>query len=314
MKPARRTAARKLPPRLLAPRWWPSWLAVGLLWVITQMPRGARHTLARGVAALAWHFNPKRRHIVMVNLSLCFPETPERVREQLARRHFQAMARTFLDLGLVWFASDERLLRHVDLEGWEHFAGAREAGKNIILHVAHSAGLDFGAMAIGSREPGVGPYNEARNAVVDWWLARGRRRFGNEVFERDDGMLAYTRALKSGSFLYTLTDEDFGPRVSVYAPFFGHPKATLPIVSRLARLSNAAVLPVMTYYDPARDVYLTRLFPALNPFPSRDPVNDATQLNRALEDMIRLAPEEYMWSLRLFKTQPGGERPYDAAP
>ncbi|MGF1642696.1 MAG: lipid A biosynthesis acyltransferase [Thiotrichales bacterium] len=312
MTNAPRRGTHRLSPRHFAPRWWPTWLALGVLLLVTQLPRALRHAIARPIAALAWRFNHKRRHIVLVNLALCFPEFSASEREALGRRHFQVVARTFLDIGLIWFAGTRRLLRNVAVEGWEHFEQARAEGRNIILHVAHSTALDFGAMAIGSREAGVGPYNEAPNAVIDWWLAHGRRRFGNAVFERDDGMLAYTRALKSGTFLYTLTDEDFGPEASVYAPFFGRDKATLPIVSRLARLANAVVLPVMTYYDDARDIYLTRIAPPLTGFPTRNLVRDATQLNRALEQMISVAPEEYMWTLRLFRTQPDGTRVYQS--
>ncbi|MGF1546406.1 MAG: lysophospholipid acyltransferase family protein [Thiotrichales bacterium] len=299
-----------MPARLFAPRWWPTWLGLGTLWLLTQLPQAWRHGIVRPIAALAWRVNHKRRQIVLVNLARCFPEYSEIEREALGRRHFQAVARSFIDIGLIWFARERRLARHVDLEGWEHFQRARAEGRNIILHVAHSVALDFGAVAIGRQEAGVGPYNEARNPVIDWWLAYGRRRPGNEVFERDDGMLAYTRALKSGTYLFTLTDEDFGREASVFAPFFGQPKATLPIVSRLARLANAVVLPVMTYFDAERGVYLTRISAPLSSFPTRNPVRDATQLNRALEAMILRAPEEYMWTLRLFKTQPDGRAVY----
>lgn len=295
----------------IAPHYWGTWLGIGFLWLLTKLPRPIRHGVGKLLAMLAWRLNRKRRLIVETNLAICFPEKNKTVLAVLGKKHFQAMGRSFMDMGLIWFASDKKLLKAIRLEGWEHYETARAAGKNIILHVAHSAGLEFGAMAVGSREPGLGPYNAVNNKLVDNFIAKGRRRFGNQVFERDDGMLAYTRALKKGKLLYTLTDEDHGPEQSVYAPLFNHPKATLPIVGRLAKLSDAAVLPTTTWYDTKQHQYVTTILPEIKNFPTKTPEDDAKKLNQSLEQMILIAPEEYMWTLRIFRTQEDGRRAYD---
>jgi len=294
-----------------SPKYWTTWLGICFLWLLTKLPRPIRHSVAKLLAALAWRFNRKRRTIVETNLAICFPEKNKTARSALGRKHFQAMARSFMDMGLIWFSSDKKLLKVIRLEGWEHYESARAAGKNIILHVAHTAGLEFGAMAVGSREPGLGPYNAINNKLVDYFIAKGRRRFCNQIFERDDGMLAYTRALKKGKLLYTLTDEDHGPEQSVYAPLFSHPKATLPIVGRLAKLSNAAVLPTTTWYDKKKHQYVTTILPAIKNFPTKTAEEDAKKLNQTLEKMILIAPEEYMWTLRIFRTQKDGRRVYN---
>jgi lipid A biosynthesis lauroyl/palmitoleoyl acyltransferase len=300
----------KFPQKLLAPRFWLTWLGVAVFWLITQLPRPVRHALGRFGGAFAWRRNKKRRDIVDINLAMCFPQWSKAKRDAMNKRHFQVMGRSLLDLGILWFASDKRILRAIDIEGWEHIKAAKAAGQNIILNVAHSAGLDFGAMAIGSRIPGIGPYKAARNEVVDWWVARGRQRFGIKVFERSDGMIAFTRALKKGALLYILADEDYGEKASIFVPFFGQLKASLPMVGRLAKMSGAVVFPVMTYYDDTKHRYVARILPMLSDFPSGDKVEDTARLNQSLEKMIRLAPEEYMWTLRIFLTRPDGSRVY----
>jgi len=304
------TVPVELPRGLLHPRHWGTWLGVGIFWLFSQLPMTLRHRAAAPVGGLAWRYNHKRRDIALKNLELCFPDWSTLRRAQVARAHFTIMARSLLDIGQVWFASDEKIRRLTELRGWEHVEAARREGKNIIYNVGHFAALDFGAMAIGQQEPSMGPYNAARNPVVDWLIARGRRRFGNTVFERSDGMMAYTRTLKRGKALYTLSDEDLGPEVSVFAPFFAEPKATRPMIGRLARLTNAAVFPLMTRFDPDRRRYVTTIFPPIEDFPVKDAVENATKMNRSLEKMILLAPEEYMWTLRLFKTRPDGGRVY----
>lgn len=305
-----KTVPVKLPGKLLAPRFWPTWLGVAAFWAITQLPRPLRQRLGKLAGTIVWRRNKKRRDIVDVNLAMCFPEWSKLERDAINKRHFQVMGRTLLDIGIIWFASDRRLLKFIDLEGWEHIAAVRNSGQNIILNVAHSAGLDFGAMAVGSRIAGIAPYKAARNEVVDWWVARARRRFGNKILERGDGMIAYTRALRKGVLLYVLTDEDYGKDASVFVPFFGQAKASLPMVGRLAKIGNARVLPAMTYYCQTRHRYVTRVFPALEDFPVGDNHKDTARLNQSLEQMIRLSPEEYMWTLRIFLTRPDGSRVY----
>ncbi len=305
------TIPARLPRELLHPRHWGTWAGVGIFWLVSRLPLRWRHRAAAPLGGLAWKYNAKRRGIVLTNLQLCFPAWSQQRREEVARRHFTVMARSLLDIGQVWFASDRKIRRLTELRGWEHVEQARAEGKNIIYNVAHFAALDFGAMAIGQQEPAMGPYNAAKNPVADWLIARGRRRFGNRVFERSDGMMAYARELKRGRALYTLSDEDHGPDVSVFAPFFAEPKATLPMVGRLARLTNAAVLPLMTVFDEKAGKYQTTILPPIPGYPTGDTVADATKMNRSLEQMIEQAPEEYMWTLRLFKTRPDGGRVYN---
>ena len=46
-------------------------------------------------------------------------------------------------------------------------------------------------------------------------------------------------------------------------------------------------------------------------FPGDDEQLDAARMNEELEKLIMQAPEQYMWSLRLFQTRPNGEpNPY----
>ena len=52
-----------------------------------------------------------------------------------------------------------------------------------------------------------------------------------------------------------------------------------------------------------------KLLPPLEDFPTGDPERDAASVNKARETLIRLAPEQYMWTLRWFRTRPEGETP-----
>lgn len=259
---------------------------------------------------LAWRFNAKRRQIVEINLKSCFPELSQQDLNSMARCHFDEVGKSLIDLSRVWFASDESLLSDIDVEGWEHVEQAQAAGKSLILHVAHSTGLEYGAVMVASKIPGIGFYKPARNKLVDWFVLRSRQRFSNSMFTRDDGVRSYVKKLKGGAILYYLSDEDLGRENSEFVSFFAATKATLPAAGRMAKLVDAAVLPAITVLDVATGRYRLIVDPALEGFPTGSAAEDASRLNKALEKLIMRAPEQYMWFLKLLKTRQDGRNIY----
>lgn len=297
---------------LYHPKHWASWFGVLVILILSKLPVFVRQAVASGFAAIAWKVNHKRRSIVLTNLQICFAEKTDEQREALGRLHFNRMALGLLDLGQIWFASKRSMVKQANVTGWVHVEAAKNDGKNIIFHVAHSPAVDFGVV-LSLRGEMLAPYKKAKNEVVDTMVQYGRKRFGGKVFERSDGMLAYTRALKRGSMLYILGDEDHGPEHSIMAPFFSHPKATLPVTGRLSKVANAVVLPLMVWYNAETGKYEVTIHPVIEGVPSKDPQTDVILINEALERLIRTSPADYMWTLKLFKTQQDGRDIYHAS-
>jgi lauroyl-KDO2-lipid IV(A) myristoyltransferase len=253
--------------------------------------------------------NTKRREIVATNLEWCFPEKTAVERERIAREYFRYYAQVILDTGLFWWVGERRFRRNIVLEGDEALAKDLAAGERVIVVTCHTLPLDRGGVALSADYPFQTFVNRARNPVIDWVSARRRARFNGLVFPRDGGLRPVVKALKHGHPLYILTDEDLGPEASVYAPFFGIPRATLTTPGRLARMTGAKVYTSITYYDEVRRQYIVKLFSEQSDFPSGDELADASHLNHVIEEMIRTVPEQYMWSLRLFQTFPDGSPP-----
>ena len=88
-----------------------------------------------------------------------------------------------------------------------------------------------------------GPYKVMRNPVIDWKIANGRLRFGSKngskLFTREDGLRPLIRETRAGKILIYLADEDLGAENSIFVPFFGVQKATIPVLGRLAKSCDA---------------------------------------------------------------------------
>jgi Kdo2-lipid IVA lauroyltransferase/acyltransferase len=293
---------------LLAPRYWPTWLGLGLVGLISLLPRPALRMLARGLAALILRLAPRRMHFARVNLRLCFPELDAESRERLLREHVRITAQCFLDYGMLWFRSRAAKERRIRLAGGEHYHACRTAGRPVIILAPHTPSLEFGGLALSRTEGGVSMAKPFKNPVVEWVNQKSRTHYQGLIFSRDQGLRPILRHIREGQFFYYLPDEDLGPEHSVFAPFFGVPKATLPALGRLAKLTGAAVLPSLSLYLPEEDIYELRLEPPMPDFPTGDPVEDAGRMNDAIEATIRRRPEQYLWTLRFFKTRPKGEK------
>jgi len=290
------------------PRYWGLWLAVLLLWAIAWLPLRWRMNLGAWLGRQMLTRNAKRRRIVQINLALCFPELEQSARDALALSSAERAGQAMLELGVLWLRSEAAIQKRWQVHGREHLDAVLAAGRAPLFVTGHVVALDMGAAAMTvACGGGVGPYNPTHQPFVDAWLIWGRTRFGSGLMTREDGLRPLLKALKSGQAAYYIPDEDHGAAHSVFAPFFGVQKATLPLLGRLVTQGRASALPFFTRLDPDTGIYHMHIEPAL-PLPEQaSPQEEARRMNAALEAMIQRDPTQYMWSFKLFKTRPPGE-------
>jgi KDO2-lipid IV(A) lauroyltransferase len=286
---------------------------VALLWLAHFLPSRALAAIGSATGALLYWLVPERRHVTRVNLAKCFPALPPAERERLARRHFRAFCRGAVDHALLWWAPRARIERLVRVEGLEHLraAMAQPGGAPVILFVPHFVGLDAGATRLACEVDCTAMYARQKDALVDELLQRGRTRFGSQrTYSRQDGIRPVLARMREGRPLYYLPDQDYGPRDAIFVPFFGVPAATIPGLSRIARVAGAKVLPCVTRMLPHGAGYVLRIEPAWDNFPTDDLAADTRRMNGHIERCIADMPEQYNWMHRRFKTRPAGEAPF----
>ena len=281
-------------------------VALALLWLLRLLPLSALAALGDGLGLLLYAFGRERRRVCLINLARCMPELAPGEREALARRHFRAFARAFLERPILWWGSPERIRRLVRIEGMEHFKAVR--GGPLILLAPHFVCLYLGATRLQMEFEMVTIYSRQKNQVFDATLLAGRRRFGQPILlSRQDGVRTALRAMQAGRPFFYLPDMDYGRRDSIFLPFFGVDAATITGVSRLARLARARVLPCVTRMLPGGEGYVVRLLPAWENYPGASVEADTRRMNAFIEEQVRQMPEQYLWVHKRFKTRPPGE-------
>jgi KDO2-lipid IV(A) lauroyltransferase len=264
----RRIKKRK---KIYDPRVWPTWLVVGLAWLIARLPLTALFWLGKVLGALVFRLGRSRRRITETNLALCFPELTEAERDRLARESFMHTALGALEAMVVWLNPGRDIAARTRVYGQEHFEQARALGRGVVLLGGHFSTMDIIAPAVAEIDFDV-MYRENRNPVWEWLQTTGRGRYFEAVIERNDTRQTLRR-LRRGRAIWYAADQDYGRKHSVFAPFFGIPTASITATARLARLNDQA---------------------------------DATRINQTIEAAIREHPEQYLWMHRRFKTRPEG--------
>ena len=265
--------------------------------------QAARTRLGNGLGALLWRCVPSRRRVALANLAACFPTWSEAQRRSVARACFGHVARGILDHAVLWKAQREDIERYVRIEGEEHL---RHLGAGPVIAMApHFVGLDAGGVRLNTLLRGVSIYARQSNPAWDDWLLAIRSRFHAPLLlKRGADLRTAVRAMKEGMPFYYLPDMDNGPNNSIFVPFFGVEAATLPMVSRLARLADAKVVVFVT--EMTDDGYVLHVEAPWADFPSASVEDDTRRMNAVIERWVLRFPDQYLWTHKRFKTRPPG--------
>ena len=281
-------------------------LVFALMWLAHWLPLAAIAALGNLAGDAAFWLIPERRRVTRINLAMCFPQMAADARERLARAHFRAFMRSFVEHALLWWAPRERIVRLIKVEGLERLRAL--SGQPVILAAPHFVGLDAAYTRLGCEIPIAGLYARQKDPVYDRLLLRGRTRFGlSKAIPRQDGVRAVIASIRSGLPFYYAPDLDFGRKDAVFVPFFGVTAATITGVSRLAKLTGAKVMPCVARMLPGGGGYVVSILPAWENFPTDDVEADTRRVNAFIEAEVLAMPEQYYWVHKRFKTRPEGE-------
>ncbi|MCL6231959.1 MULTISPECIES: LpxL/LpxP family Kdo(2)-lipid IV(A) lauroyl/palmitoleoyl acyltransferase [Acinetobacter] len=290
----------------LLPQYWGIWIGIVFLMILAILPWAIQYRLGQFLGSVAFNNLKSRRKTTIRNMEVCFPEwTAEQVEANARQVFIDQMIGIFETLN-AWY-SPQWFKNRVQIEGLEHIQNAQAEGKGILLLGTHSTLLDAGGYLCAQFfEPDV-VYRPQNNPLLDMLIVRCRATIYANQIDHDD-MRGLIRNLKNGHAIWYSPDQDFGLKQGVMAPFFGTPAATVTAHRRLLKIAKAVAIPLYFYRDGdiSNPQYHVLIEPALDNFPNDDEVSDAIRTNKIIENQLRIAPTQYMWFHRRFKTRPQG--------
>ncbi|ADZ92070.1 lysophospholipid acyltransferase family protein [Marinomonas mediterranea] len=289
----------------IAPKYWPTWIFIGIAYCLSFLPWKVQRTLGTYVGRLLYKLAPRRRRICDVNLEICYPNMPLDERNILSKRHFESIGQGLFETMTSWFRNSDHIAKRTQFNGDEVINEALAAGRGCLLVGAHFSPIDLCGIQL-ARHIEVHPiYKLQSNKVINWVMERQRQRAYKKTIERSNTR-EIIKSLKDNKIVWFAADQDYGRKNSVFAPFFKRECATISHVGRIAKMSKA---PIVLYdYTRTESGYVLTLSHVKN-VPSEDDVTNATRLNSLFEEIIEPKKEQYFWTHRRFKNQPNPEDP-----
>ena len=196
----------------------------------------------------------------------------------------------------------------VAIEGLEHVRAALAKGKGLAIVSGHLGNWELGAVAMASA--GIPISIVARpmdNPRLERVLLGIRQAGGSEVIAKRNALRAVREVLSRGRALAVLIDQDAREH-GTFVEFFGRPASTIPSIAAIALRTGAPLVVCAMRREPGCLRHTLAFEPVEPPAASGDSNEDARRLTALLtarlEARIRLAPAQWLWMHRRWKTRP----------
>lgn len=276
-----------------------AWLASAsariLLAVARVLPLGAVERLGAGLGRAAWAVDLRHRRVAVRNLARVFDRTTaDPWVRRTARASFAAAGRSMASAAWLLGQPEQRVRRHLTLEGGDHFFGPIRAGQGVVAAVAHIGPWEVLAAAplVLPGVPCATMARPIRNRGLDRTIRRMRNRFGVAVFEVPGAYRAAARFLKRPGVVGVLVDQYAGVS-GRWAPFLGVPASTTRAHARLARATGAMVVPLSVRRE-GRSGFTIRAGEPIAAETAAEP-DFLAEVNERLTRDVASAPDLWFW-------------------
>ncbi|MGB7347325.1 MAG: lysophospholipid acyltransferase family protein [Pirellulaceae bacterium] len=288
----------------------------GLIRLLSFTFLRVNHFYGACVGYVLYAFARDTKHVARTNLEIAFPKKDGQQREAILKSSLRELGKTITELGPIWCGSKKRVTSLIaGIHGQHYVDEAQERGRGVIVLVPHFGAWELAGLHLSINFNIVSLYRPPRLSGIADFVRKARERFGaNLVPTNISGVRALRSSLKNNNMVGILPDQDPGEDGSVRAPFFGHSARTMVLVSRLAAKSKCAVVFLGVERLPQGQGYQLHYLPADPAIASSDELVAAAALNKGVEDIIKIAPTQYLWSYKRFRGRVAGKiDPYKEA-
>ena len=274
---------------------------------IVLLPRKFQIYLSKIFGYVLFYSNNKRNRFSRINIDLCFPGLSKESRFEIYKKNIILFGRVIFDTGIAWFWSDKRINKNISykINGLELLLRYQKLNKGILLFFKHSLHLELDSRILGMNAEIFGVERKHNSVYFESIQKNGRLKSMKDIADRNS-TISFVRWLKNGKTVLYAPDQDYGLKKSDEIDFFGLPAATISAPLKIINKTECNYLFMNTYYE--KDCLIIDIEePKFSKISSLIFMRD---LNKYIENKIKLNPEEYLWQHRRFKSTLGKEKIY----
>jgi KDO2-lipid IV(A) lauroyltransferase len=290
--------------RYFSPRYWSTWLLLGSMRLAAVMPIRLLAAIGSAAGELLYLLAGERRRVAAINLAIAFPNAGPAALRRMNRACFRNVSIGVLEIGLVWWAP-ERVRSMTEIVGLEHLEATLSSKRGAMLLTAHFTCIEVGLPVLSAHSTLQAMYKRPHNQLMDTFMERHRGRF-TAIIAGHHSPIGLIKGLKRGHAMWYAPDQDFGGKDTVFVPLFGVEATALTAPSRIAGIAGVPVMPCCIERQAKGKGYRLTIGAPLDDFPSGNDERDALAINRAIEKLILMNPEQYLWIHKRYKRRPDG--------
>jgi len=283
-------------------------IALAFIWTLRVCPLGAADALARAATRLLDTAIPRLRRVGLTNLSFAFPQLDIARHNQIIDGVFRSIARMLVAMARFPLLNRANISEWIGYEGLDNYFEAKRAGRGVLVATAHLGNWELSAFAHALiTEPMNVMVRPLDNPYIDRLVEERRTLSGNCLIYKKDAARAVLKVLDNNEAVGILIDQNTSTSEGVFIKFFGKLACAGSAFVKLAHRSGAAVIPGFALWNEDGRRYVLRFYPRI-PM-SGDVEADTQRIHSVIEQIIREAPDQWMWIHRRWKTRPTGEPP-----
>lgn len=278
-----------------------------MMQLLARLPLRILHALGSLLGWGIYAMSPTYRRDLRENLALAGYRGA-----RLRRAAIAEAGKMLIEAPKVWLrprAESLALLRGID--GLQHYEAARAAGKAVVFLTPHIGCFEICAQAFAEHHPITVLFRPSKQTWLQPIIDRGRAQPGVSLASANlAGVRLLLAALKRREAVGILPDQVPGVGEGEWAEFFGRPAYTMTLAAKLAQRPEVACLLAVGERLPRGAGYVIRMRPLPPALPGE---SGPRHMNRAIEYVVRMAPEQYLWGYNRYKV-PEGAPPAPGGP
>jgi len=284
-------------------------LARAVLLLMGRLPFGLAQCLGALMGWCLWIFPTRTKQTSTVNVEKCFPQQSIQWKATLIKRSLIQAGVTLAETAPLWIQPGEKSLALIkQVEGLELFEAAQKRGKGVVFIGGHFGSWELSLYWLTKRTYLTGMYQPPKYESIDDIIYKARGQFNcNLVPTNSVGVKAYMEAIRNKEVMYVLPDQEPGVKSGEFVPFFAVNALSNSLIPRLVSGKDIPVLTLSCIrlgIGKGFKIKITEADPAIQ---DKNPLVGIRGLNKTLEDIILVAPEQYQWGYKRFKRRPPGE-------
>jgi KDO2-lipid IV(A) lauroyltransferase len=289
-------------------------LARAILSALGSLPRPAAITLGLFLGRVAYLIPGKLQRTGRRNLEIAFPDMAEWQRNRLLRGCFASLGRLLGEFSQLPKATPEKLREIIEYDevGLAHLREAEKNKRGVIFLTGHLGCWELHSFGWSALEyPLSFLVRPLDNARIEEMIEGVRTKYGNRAIDKQSAARQSLRVLREGGTLGILSDLNTQTREGVFVPFFGKLACTTAGIATLALKTDAVVIPTCAIWNKKRNRYFFHGDPPVELVRTGDHAKDievnTANFAAAVERMVRLYPDQWLWIHKRWKTRPPGE-------